>query len=305
MKHNSGTNAARTCTLAKSIFFLSALLPIFLAVPSTRAQSIFSGTLKSVSITDSLENNTPPIAQFTYLQNGNIFTLDATASSDSDGNIVSYKWVFGDDTGTILTGPSATYILTGKSAQVTLTVVDDQGGTTLTQSVITSSACSSTPVISQTMYSSKSRIGNFSNVYYQGTTYNGSTLDNVCRIDIGLSKTSGNIDTKTFALKVISLDNSYNLTTPKGSVEISGTSIPDSCRMVSFTFDSPISLTSGDAISVNMNGLADSNNYASACISSFNNNFVDGAAATWQENKLLQNLSSGGNDLMLKVYIME
>lgn len=184
-------------------------------------------------------------------------------------------------------------------------MIDNLGGTTLTQSLISKTTCSNTPVISQTRHGLKSKLGNFANVYFQGTTYNGPALDKVCRIDIGLTQFSGNIATKTFTLEVNTLNNDNNLTTPKGSVAVTGSVVPESCAFVSFTFEAPVSLASGDAITVNMNGSSDSSNYASACANSFNNAFTDGAAATWHENGSLQSLSSGGTDLMLQVFTME
>ena len=89
---------------------------------------------QSISVT-STSVNTPPLASFTYdLSNLNV-TFDASGSSDSDGNIVSYAWTFGDgNTGTGVT-PSHTYAAAGNYS-VILTVTDNVGATgTQTQSV--------------------------------------------------------------------------------------------------------------------------------------------------------------------------
>jgi len=109
---------------------------IFLAFLSTATAADFSGNLKGVSITDATATNKPPTATFTYTQNGNIITFDASGSSDSDGSIAKYKWTFGD--GTTSEGATATYTLTGTgNLQVTLTVVDNSNGVALSQQIIT------------------------------------------------------------------------------------------------------------------------------------------------------------------------
>jgi len=109
---------------------------ISVAILSTATAADFSGSLKGVSITDSLANNKAPIASFTYTQEGDIITLDAGGSSDPDGNIVKYKWTFGD--GATSEGATATYTLTGTAnLQVILTVIDNNNGVALNQQSIT------------------------------------------------------------------------------------------------------------------------------------------------------------------------
>lgn len=82
MTHNSATITTRLWSLMRSINAIAVLLTIFLIVPFCQAQSNFSGTLKGVAITDALGTNQPPVAQFTYSQNGDIFVFDANGSSD-------------------------------------------------------------------------------------------------------------------------------------------------------------------------------------------------------------------------------
>ncbi|HHR85774.1 MAG TPA: PKD domain-containing protein [Candidatus Acetothermia bacterium] len=87
--------------------------------------------------------NHPPVASFTVEYNTNtqdpmVVVLDASTSSDPDGDeIVSYMWIFGDDV-TILTPLESTKtvtvpVLTVKypvqdTYTVKLTVVDSRGG---------------------------------------------------------------------------------------------------------------------------------------------------------------------------------
>ena len=77
--------------------------------------------------------NTPPKARFSWSLSEPVPTdtsihFDASASSDSDGNIVSYEWNFGD--GCTDTGVNPTHSYSGEAVySVTLTVTDDDGDT--------------------------------------------------------------------------------------------------------------------------------------------------------------------------------
>jgi len=57
-----------------------------------------------------------------------VVSFDATKSSDSDGSIVSYEWIFGDDSTDTGVTPSKTFPSTG-NYNVTLTVTDNSGAT--------------------------------------------------------------------------------------------------------------------------------------------------------------------------------
>ena len=89
----------------------------------------------SVSITVEAPN-APPVAQFQFVREGPLtFSFDASASSDTDGTLVSFAWDLGD--GTSGTGPTVqhTYASAGVYT-VTLSVTDDRGATaTAAQSV--------------------------------------------------------------------------------------------------------------------------------------------------------------------------
>ena len=77
--------------------------------------------------------NNNPVAQLTcptQADANDLLYFDGTASTDSDGTIVSYRFNFGD--GTVVTGPQAiaNHSFAGLGTQtVTLTVTDDLGGT--------------------------------------------------------------------------------------------------------------------------------------------------------------------------------
>ncbi|GAA5227763.1 LamG domain-containing protein [Paeniglutamicibacter antarcticus] len=70
--------------------------------------------------------NTVPVAAFGSVVSGLQVSFDAGASSDIDGEIVSYEWDFGDETQDSGVRPTHAYAASG-SFEVTLTVTDDAG----------------------------------------------------------------------------------------------------------------------------------------------------------------------------------
>ena len=91
--------------------------------------------LKEITITDSQTDNKPPIATFTCSASGESATLDASGSVDPDGSITQYMWDFGD--GSLGTGTQVQHTYTTRTnAQVTLTVLDNNNGVSLTQQTI-------------------------------------------------------------------------------------------------------------------------------------------------------------------------
>jgi len=75
-----------------------------------------------------------PVASFTFSpatpKVNEVVTFDASASSDSDGSIVSYKWDFGDGNVTTVSGATITHAYAAsQSYTVTLTVTDNDGFT--------------------------------------------------------------------------------------------------------------------------------------------------------------------------------
>jgi len=93
--------------------------------------------------------NNPPISNFIYSQQNRKLVIDFTdTSTDSDGNIVTWSWDFGDQSTDITKNPTHTYALDGKY-QVTLTVTDNSGkSTSITKDVIVSPLINLSPVIS-------------------------------------------------------------------------------------------------------------------------------------------------------------
>lgn len=99
----------------------------------------FAGDLDQVKITDAAGTNQPPVAAFTFTQNGETYTFDASGSTDPDGSITIYKWTYPD--GTTAEGATATFT-TAETTKfpVTLTVVDNNGGAALNQQQIVPTA---------------------------------------------------------------------------------------------------------------------------------------------------------------------
>lgn len=75
---------------------------------------------------------------------GQAIGFSSAGSSDPDGSIASYSWVFGDGTTSTQASPSKSYAAAG-SYTVTLTVTDNQGATATAQAAVTVSAAA-TPV---------------------------------------------------------------------------------------------------------------------------------------------------------------
>ena len=80
--------------------------------------------------------NAPPTASFTRSCTNLSCSFNASGSGDTDGNIVSYAWNFGDGSNGSGVNPNKTYATEG-SKTVTLTVTDDDGATGTTSQTFT------------------------------------------------------------------------------------------------------------------------------------------------------------------------
>lgn len=81
-------------------------------------------------------SNEPPVPQFTVSRTGLQVQVDASGSTDPDGEVVAYDWDFGD--GTVRSGQSVshTYGSAGEY-QITLSVTDDADATATTTRTVT------------------------------------------------------------------------------------------------------------------------------------------------------------------------
>ncbi|MGM0591376.1 MAG: PKD domain-containing protein [Halobacteriota archaeon] len=103
-------------------------------VQAVTASGETSTTRDVIRVDEQETGNTPPTAAFDYSPanptTGEPVTLDASASTDSDGQLTSYEWDVDGDGQTDLTGETASHTFeTNGSHTVTLTVGDDAGAT--------------------------------------------------------------------------------------------------------------------------------------------------------------------------------
>ena len=153
-----------------------------------QAQSALTALGGAASTPPTPAPNTPPVAAFSFSCTDLTCALDAGASYDPDGSLVSYAWNFGDGANGSGITANRSYAAAG-GYSVTLTVTDNQGATaTAAQNVTVSAPISDTtpPVISD-VKATKSGSTNFiiswttdepatTVVIVNGVTYTDNTL---------------------------------------------------------------------------------------------------------------------------------
>ena len=119
------------------------------AVPNTttyhvmlHASADYAGATLTAGYAVAAANQTP-VAGFNAVANGLQVTFTDT-SSDSDGSIASWQWIFGDGGNSTLRNPIYTYSAAG-GYTVSLTVTDDRGGSSTRTVAVTVAAPLSTP----------------------------------------------------------------------------------------------------------------------------------------------------------------
>jgi PKD repeat protein len=105
---------------------------------ATGNSTAVTGTYSSLEAVPAvpLAPNVPPTASFTATAKDYTATLDAAASADSDGSLVSYAWTHGDGTTSTGAQVSHTYLNAG-TYTTTLKVTDDRGGSATTTKTVT------------------------------------------------------------------------------------------------------------------------------------------------------------------------
>lgn len=115
-----------------------ASIPVLLLSASlVQSQGEFSGSLNTVSITDTTVSNTPPTAEFTYSSDGTTFSFNANTSADTDGQITEYRWK--TESGSTYSGATATIPASeAEGKYITLTILDNNGAITLKSELVKS-----------------------------------------------------------------------------------------------------------------------------------------------------------------------
>lgn len=268
-----------------TIVALSILIPEMM-FSDVFAQTTFEGKLKSVAITDSLDTNNAPLARFTYTSIGKSFTFNGAASADSDGDILGFKWDFGDDNTATGVSTTHTYSVQGEYP-VTLTVTDNNNAVAITQLHINSAECETVPFIDvDTQDGSVQMISN--DFYsYAGGQYSGPPVQ-LCKAAFRMSAWLGNISSKVYEARVYTASGTTLNQIKAGgiSTSIAGSTLVNSTNVYyEFVFEQPVTITSGDILVVTEktgNQVVDASNFIRLYRSSTTN--TDLNFGTWKSN---------------------
>ncbi|NIY94437.1 PKD domain-containing protein [Vibrio diazotrophicus] len=141
---------------------------------------------------NSSNENVPPTAQFSANCIDLTCTFDASASTDSDGTIVSYEWNFGDSSfgsGDIVVHVYGAYA----SYNVTLTVTDDKGAVDVYENTVNVSE--SPAIVTESISMGKTWIAKVSyssgaNISGTWSEPGGSCAQTECKIELAKKKAS-------------------------------------------------------------------------------------------------------------------
>ena len=116
-------------------------------------------------------HNETPMAAYSFSCDATLCTFDAGLSSDSDGQIVTYAWTFGDNSGT----QGSNSVVQHEFAQdgsylITLTVWDDQDASSQSQSMITVTSPVFSPVIDLSVNLRKTKGQKTADLVWSGAT---------------------------------------------------------------------------------------------------------------------------------------
>ena len=116
-------------------------------------------------------HNETPMAAYSFSCDAMLCTFDAGLSSDSDGQIVTYAWTFGDNFGTQGSNPVVQHeFAQDGSYLVTLTVWDDQDASSQSQSMITVTSPVFSPVIDLSVNLRKTKGQKTADLVWSGAT---------------------------------------------------------------------------------------------------------------------------------------
>ncbi len=136
---SSGTNNTASGITATHAYALPGTYTVSLTVMDAASPGVHS-TPNTQVISVSGPANASPVANFISAANALLVSFSGATSSDSDGTITSYFWVFGDPASGVFntfSGITATHAYTSAgSYTATLNITDDRGATHVKASVI-------------------------------------------------------------------------------------------------------------------------------------------------------------------------
>ena len=135
---NLGLHGLQSPSLTDPNTFRSAIAQ---RIQTINPSTLWAWDVAAFAISDRPDQNRPPIARFTYSPSSpvvnQVVTFDGSSSSDPDGTIVEWRWVFEGTTVVEARGVRVNVrFTTARTYRVTLTVTDNQGATGSTTQTI-------------------------------------------------------------------------------------------------------------------------------------------------------------------------